>query len=801
MNSCRVIACLNIMLLIMSCASPYLTNGKTQFENKNYEMAMIELTKALEVTPDNLEVHYYLGLTYYVTHKYDLAMREFTFIKQKNPGFPGLSSWLEETRIKVALKSTSSWDEFKGQLVDMSTDFDQYEFIIYNDVSYFGEVGYLLLKGFEFKKSGELEKSLLFFLRCVELRPNEVSVKSMVNYSASRVVWDVENVDDLKAAVSIYRRYLQLSPDDQDMRKQMSTLEDKLVILQKITSLQHWVADEPAELSLEEVLSLAKKMKTESNMRPQAISVLKHFQEQYADHELADEALYELGACIFREPEPYGEALQIFKTVQTDNDTLEAKTLYMIARCYREMERFQKAEEYYRQVAEHHPGFRLADDALFLVGYMNKDYAQAVPIYREVIEKFPDGDVTDGAAARLGWILYTMEQYDEAITVTTNLLQDYPESENRFWWGYRYLIYSYQSKQDYKSLELTLGELLEESPGLGKRKIVSLAKLYYYKLNDPERAKKVLTLIPGWEDDNHIKALSTFFDTGDFQMYLHVANPIRREIEFKSDDSQELFQAAVETRNSTQAIDFLHKALKMEPPDTLTGRIKYQIGKELMRAGEYWEAVKIFDTLESPEIEIEVKSEFSLGKCYRRLGEKEMAHRVFDDIAQAPWNEGYKEYALYELARMQYDASAIEDYLNIIIDTGNHHTSTLRSADWLTRIYYKLHRDYRGTVQVVEQRLEESLDSAVPAGARYYRGLALTYLGETEEAASVFEELFELSNYYSIQGLCSMHDYSRYELGDLAAARDIISQARSIFTGDSFWLSNMIALREKKYEM
>lgn len=187
---------------------------------------MIELTKALEVAPDNLEVHYYLGLTYYVTHKYDLAMREFTFIKQNNPGFPGLASWLEAARIKVALKTTSSWDEFRGQLVDMSTDFNQYTFIKFSDVPYLGEAGYLLLKGFEFKKSGELEKSLLFFLRCVELRPNDISVKSMVNYSASRVVWDVENVDDLKAAVSIYRRYLQLSPDDQDMRKQMSTLEE-----------------------------------------------------------------------------------------------------------------------------------------------------------------------------------------------------------------------------------------------------------------------------------------------------------------------------------------------------------------------------------------------------------------------------------------------------------------------------------------------------------------------------------------------------------------------------------------------
>lgn len=806
MKSLQLILGLSFSLMIFSCVSPYLTNGKTQYENKNYEMAIIELKKAIEVSPENLEAHYYLGLCYYLTNKYDLAFTEFFYVQLKNPNYPGVAFMLDEARVQRALNSTISWNELIEQLSEIKTDLYQYKFITIDDVPYLGEIGYLLYKGYKHYHANEYTQALHYFMQGLEFQPDNESIKTMAKRSVTGAARNAEKNDDIQAAVASYEAYLQQIPDDKFAQNQVSRLKDKIVLQEEAKSLQEWVMSDSTELELEEVLFLSKKLKKYYDYRPVVINTLEHFRTEYPDHVLADEVQYELGACRFRQAdrreELYGEALQEFRAVQTDNDTLAAKTLYMIARCYREMGMIPEAESYYQQVVELHPDYRLADDALFLIGYLKKDYAQAVPIYREVIAKFPDGDVTDGATARLGWVLYSMEQYDAAIEVFHSLLQNYPDFDYRYWWGYRYLLAAYQSKEDFGSMESTLEELLEENLDKGKQEVTFLAKLYYYKFNDRERATEILKLIPNWAENESIKALVTFFETGDFQKYLVVAKPVRKEVDIMSDDPFELYQSATKVWwDPTQAISLLRRAQNHQPGDTLGGRIDFKIGKYLMQVSEYWEAAKLFDTLKSPEIQIEARAEFLLGECYHQLREKKLAERVYRDIAQAPWNEEYRTEALYKQATLQYNAEVIEGILNNIIEAGPHGTSTNDASNWLTALYYKLYRDYRGTVDIVDQHLEKLLGSALPAGTLYYKGLALTYLGEEDAAADLFEQLYESSNYYSIDGFCALHDYLRYEKGKITPAQEIVQRARSIFTDDSVWLSGLITLREQKYDM
>lgn len=82
------ITILSLLCGITSCLSPYedhMKRGAIAMSNGNYDEAITEFTKVMEIAPDNESGYYARASAYYRKGKYDLAINDFTKAIQLNP--------------------------------------------------------------------------------------------------------------------------------------------------------------------------------------------------------------------------------------------------------------------------------------------------------------------------------------------------------------------------------------------------------------------------------------------------------------------------------------------------------------------------------------------------------------------------------------------------------------------------------------------------------------------------------------------------------------------------------------------
>ena len=74
-------------LLMFACANKYLTSGKIAYNAKNYDKAISDFTKALEVDSANAEAHFLLGKSYMAKNDYASMRRHFDAAAKANPKY------------------------------------------------------------------------------------------------------------------------------------------------------------------------------------------------------------------------------------------------------------------------------------------------------------------------------------------------------------------------------------------------------------------------------------------------------------------------------------------------------------------------------------------------------------------------------------------------------------------------------------------------------------------------------------------------------------------------------------------
>jgi tetratricopeptide (TPR) repeat protein len=94
-NYCILIAIILSMVfslgVLTGCLSPlekHLSRGVNAYANGNYEEAIIEYTKAIEIDPKNKGAYYFRGFSYFKNGQYDLAIVDFTKDIEINPRSP-----------------------------------------------------------------------------------------------------------------------------------------------------------------------------------------------------------------------------------------------------------------------------------------------------------------------------------------------------------------------------------------------------------------------------------------------------------------------------------------------------------------------------------------------------------------------------------------------------------------------------------------------------------------------------------------------------------------------------------------
>ncbi|MFQ5633274.1 MAG: tol-pal system protein YbgF, partial [bacterium] len=108
-----------------------------------------------------------------------------------------------------------------------------------------------------------------------------------------------------------------------------------------------------------------------------------------------------------------------------------AKTLYESA--YQDLVKgqYKLAESGFRQYLQLFPQGGLSDNAQYWIGecfYAQRQYSKAVQAFAAVIEQFPGGDKVPAAMLKLGYSQYTLGRRNVAISTLQDLVRKHPFS-------------------------------------------------------------------------------------------------------------------------------------------------------------------------------------------------------------------------------------------------------------------------------------------------------------------------------------------------------------------------------------
>ena len=129
----------------------------------------------------------------------------------------------------------------------------------------------------------------------------------------------------------------------------------------------------------------------------------------------------------------FDEAIKVLKNVfdSTDSPDEKAEAAYYLGRCFADTKDFESAVTAFEQSQAARADWRQADEvqlnlarALRKVGRLD----EAVTVASSLIEDYPDSDVLDQAYYRLGEFAYASGKYADAVKSYTKVLESWPDS-------------------------------------------------------------------------------------------------------------------------------------------------------------------------------------------------------------------------------------------------------------------------------------------------------------------------------------------------------------------------------------
>ena len=164
-----------------------------------------------------------------------------------------------------------------------------------------------------------------------------------------------------------------------------------------------------------------------------AIATCKVFNQLYPNSPLVDEALMSVGTSFF-EQERYREAISVFRQILSLNNSLvKAEAHFHIAEATEKTPKARPdaAIPIYKEIADRYPDSPHAGTALAkLVDYYTtqEDHAQANDLLEQIFQDYPDASFLDSMLIKWTVIAYAMGEYDKALEKCSALIFEYPDS-------------------------------------------------------------------------------------------------------------------------------------------------------------------------------------------------------------------------------------------------------------------------------------------------------------------------------------------------------------------------------------
>jgi Flp pilus assembly protein TadD len=164
--------------------------GESMLREGNITSALVEFTKAEQITPDDPDLLYYLGVTYYRKGRYDIAEKKYLQALELRPTFSSARNHLGVNYMEM-----QRWDDAINQLRQVTDD------LFYQDQ----ESAHVNL-GLAYLGKGDYQKAMQVMRATVNNYPKNPTAR----VTMGRVYFALEKTE---LAIVEYRRALDLAKD------------------------------------------------------------------------------------------------------------------------------------------------------------------------------------------------------------------------------------------------------------------------------------------------------------------------------------------------------------------------------------------------------------------------------------------------------------------------------------------------------------------------------------------------------------------------------------------------------------
>ena len=375
----------------------------------------------------------------------------------------------QEDKVRVLIRLASAY--FRLEQYDRSIEASQQLIDLAMDVESISNA--LFVQGNSYFRSGKLEQGIATYQTIIDNYPQIGWAKNaqfQIGVAYNRLS-SGGNVQYLPLMSAAFQDYYGKFPDDEKTvyayyydawaRYRMGKWREASTTFDALASTfpKSRYASEALFRSGEAIFNLAQGLDREkkNEIFTEAMGKYDRIISRYTKSEYADDALYNKAWALIHLGRKE-DALPIFEQIVSDHPDgyYGPKSQFTLGDFYYSEKVYDKATENYEKFLEIYPEDRLtkAEDkklrrkASVLLGHLSEidaynvyaegeklfdkeDYASAIEIFQEVLDKYPESDQAVNAAVNIGAAYVALEEYRKAADVFQTVVQEYSE-EARF---------------------------------------------------------------------------------------------------------------------------------------------------------------------------------------------------------------------------------------------------------------------------------------------------------------------------------------------------------------------------------
>ncbi len=570
---------------------------------------------------ERAEEHYKLGYEFYSLNDFKVAIDELKKALNLKSDYPGARFLLGECYFQ----------QKEYQLAQI-----EYDRVVTDSAKNEYTDDALLGSGWSYYLLGEYERAAERFLKLIEEFPQS-NLALQANYKLGKSYFKGK---DYPEVIKVYKGFIEKYPQFQ-------------------------------EPEIKEIYFLLGQAYLWSEQYKEAEETFSGLSSLYPEFELIKEAEYFRSLSLFRQ-EKYQEAIIKLEELMVEGeDKTKNETYYLLARCWLNLEEYDKAIEKLEDLKQFKVENSLLEKVIFDLGlaYSRQgDKEKAVLEFQEFVEKYPQTELIKSAHFELGKNLYSLKKYKLAISE----LKEISTAEALYLRGK-----AAEELGDQEGEISAFEELREKFPQseYSQEAYFKLGNYYYsqkrYK-ETIEEFKKISQIFP------HSSLISetyywmgwSYFKLTEYQKASECFKKVREDDINLKLAQRAIFMAAESLYNledyqkaREEYRDFIGKYPKAE----LSVNAQYAIAWTFLENKEYEPSIQEFKKLISiyPESKFVEEAQFRIGKGYFLLGNKDEAKTELEKFIDGYAKSNFRAEVLYSLSQMYLEE---EKWMDSIIE-------------------------------------------------------------------------------------------------------------------------------------